>query len=146
MRQDGTGAQTLSCHPHAHFRSDRNVKPPRFQKQQAPLECECLVFIFSPFLTYYFPLVLNQSVTQELNVFSDIPILKAEMEYDMRIIFSKALADSFNRLLCMFSDLCFICFPAALTVEPGLCRKWQIISCFAWAELLRRRAEDVSIS
>lgn len=59
---------------------------------------------------------------------------------------SKALADSSHGLLCMFSDLCFICFFATVTVEPGLCWKWQIISCFAWAKLSLRGAENVSIS
>lgn len=49
-----------------------------------------------------------------------------------------------NGLLCMFSDLCFICFLATVTIEPGLCWKWQIISCFAWAKLFVHEAENVS--
>lgn len=56
------------------------------------------------------------------------------MEYDTLVIFPRPFADSFNGLLCMFPDLCFICFSATLTAEPRLCWKWQIISCFAWAK------------
>lgn len=47
----------------------------------------------------------------------------------------QAQDENCNRLQSVFSDLAFICFSAALTVEPAGVGKWQIISCFAWAEL-----------
>lgn len=48
---------------------------------------------------------------------------------------SKAPRGSSSSLLCTYPDLRFICFFAMVTVEPGLCWKWLIISCFAWVKL-----------
>lgn len=57
------------------------------------------------------------------------------MEYDMLIIFPRPWQIALTAYCACFLTFCFICFSATVTVEPGLCWKWQIISCFAWAKL-----------
>lgn len=125
----GRGAQMLSFHPRARSPSDRDVKPPLSQKQQAPHQqsrtCRNVVALLSevPLLCFFFPLLFNMlfspsseskcaTCTEFKCLFLYAPLLNVEMEYDMHIIFRRPWQIALTAYYaCFLTSVLFVSLP-----------------------------------